>query len=630
MFSQAFAMKKFYLVVFLIFFVCCSLRASHIVGGEFKMAALEKDYQYQLSLNLYFDKFNGAPSARDKSIVAYVFDIRSNQKKGEFVLPEQHSEPVKYVNESCTIERLSTLLITYSATIALDPKVYNDPEGYYVVWERCCRNATTVNIKNPGHSGMTFYMEFPAVVANGKPFLNSSPQFRIPFGEYACLGQPFEFEFGATDPDGDMLRYSLVDPLKGNGVPGLEGGKGKILPRPYKTVDWQTGYSAAASIAGNPSLSVNSATGKLSLTPSMPGLHVFSVLCEEFRKGVKIGEVRRDFQLLVRDCPSYLSPSVKLYRNDIKAFYQEGDTLLLSGNAAQCFDLKITDPSVKDIIKIQTIPVNFQTKRTMALSAEVATKGLKDTLSVSLCGPPCEESDDKVYIVDVVVSDNSCPFPLKDRLRVYYKLIPEANQKPVISLQPAQQYYEVTMGEELQFNVHGFDPDGDEVSLNATGQGFDMGALAMNFRSVSNKTAVSSTFSWRPDCQALQTEQNDGLFTIQFVAKDNRCYASRQDTTTVQIQVKDRPDESLNYKPANVFTPNGDGLNDTYTLPDLPIDNCTGKFEYIEIFNRWGQLMFKSDYRDFAWDGLTAPNGTYFYYIHYTTRSFKGTITLLR
>jgi gliding motility-associated-like protein len=623
-------MKKFYLLVFLIFLVFASVRASHIVGGEFKLTALQKEYNYQLSLNLYFDKFNGAPSARDKSIVAYVFDKRNNQKKGEFVLPEAHSEPVKYTNESCTIERLSTLLITYSATIDLDPKIYNDPEGYYVVWERCCRNATTVNILSPGHSGMTFYMEFPAVVANNTFFRNSSPQFNIPFGEYACLGQPFEFEFGATDPDGDELRYSIVDPLKGNGQPGREGGKDKILPRPYKTVDWQAGYNASSSIAGDPCLRVDAGTGKLSLTPNVLGLHVFSVLCEEFRAGVKIGEVRRDFQLLVRDCPPYDAPSVQLYLNDTKTFYREGDTLLLSGDAAQCFDLKITDPSVQDVIKIQTIPVNFSTRRSMALTSEIATTGLQDTLTVRLCGPPCEENEDKVYIVDVVVSDNSCPFPLTDRLRVYYKLVPEANKAPAISLQPAMQYYEISVGEELHFNVHGFDPDGDQVSLSSTGKGFDMAALGMQFNTATGAGNVSSLFRWSPDCNALTATDTEGLFTLQFTAKDNRCYAMLQDTIQVHVRVRDRVDESIDYKPANVFTPNGDGINDTYILPDLPIDNCAGRFEYIEIFNRWGQLMFKADHRDFAWDGLQAPNGTYFYYIHYTSRSFKGTLTIMR
>ncbi len=63
----------------------------------------------------------------------------------------------------------------------------------------------------------------------------------------------------------------------------------------------------------------------------------------------------------------------------------------------------------------------------------------------------------------------------------------------------------------------------------------------------------------------------------------------------------------------NAFTPNEDGVNDTFFV--YPNDYVT---EYsIFIFNRWGELIFHSDDQDFQWDGTLngqlMPTGTYAY-----------------
>ncbi|NVO08324.1 MAG: gliding motility-associated C-terminal domain-containing protein [Bacteroidales bacterium] len=77
----------------------------------------------------------------------------------------------------------------------------------------------------------------------------------------------------------------------------------------------------------------------------------------------------------------------------------------------------------------------------------------------------------------------------------------------------------------------------------------------------------------------------------------------------------------------NVFSPNGDGNNDTwkvpkeYLFPDLEI----------EIFNRWGALVWsaKGDKAAKGWDGRTnggneLPIGTYYYVIKYNIQTSSG------
>lgn len=63
----------------------------------------------------------------------------------------------------------------------------------------------------------------------------------------------------------------------------------------------------------------------------------------------------------------------------------------------------------------------------------------------------------------------------------------------------------------------------------------------------------------------------------------------------------------------NVFTPNGDGINDQFYI------QSSGFTEYhIQIFNRWGIKLFESTSPEIKWDGRTTaglkvPDGTYYF-----------------
>jgi gliding motility-associated-like protein len=66
---------------------------------------------------------------------------------------------------------------------------------------------------------------------------------------------------------------------------------------------------------------------------------------------------------------------------------------------------------------------------------------------------------------------------------------------------------------------------------------------------------------------------------------------------------------------ANAFTPNGDGVNDTWDIQNITqYPNCT-----VEVFNRYGQKLFYSTGYPIAWtgtkNGANLPEGTYYYII---------------
>lgn len=87
----------------------------------------------------------------------------------------------------------------------------------------------------------------------------------------------------------------------------------------------------------------------------------------------------------------------------------------------------------------------------------------------------------------------------------------------------------------------------------------------------------------------------------------------------------------------NLFTPNGDGKNDTFEIV------AKGLSQYsIKIYNRWGNLVFESTQLNDQWNGdingSAASEGTYYYVIEatkyngepYDVKGLKGTLTLMR
>ncbi len=88
----------------------------------------------------------------------------------------------------------------------------------------------------------------------------------------------------------------------------------------------------------------------------------------------------------------------------------------------------------------------------------------------------------------------------------------------------------------------------------------------------------------------------------------------------------------------NAFTPNNDGLNDRFKILGLPVENIT-RFQ-IQIFDRWGQVIYESNSIDEGWDGTfkgkPCPPEVYNWIIYYETNSTKdkisnkGKVTLIR
>lgn len=139
-------------------------------------------------------------------------------------------------------------------------------------------------------------------------------------------------------------------------------------------------------------------------------------------------------------------------------------------------------------------------------------------------------------------------------------------------------------------------PQGTTITFNGN---TNSGALSLTWTSPTGGV-VSNPNILRPTYVADQ----DGVFVLTATG-DGNCTAS--DTISVKIL---RP-----ITIPNAFSPNGDGVNDTWGIPNLAdYPNAV-----VEVFNRYGQPVYRSFGYTKAWDGTLngkeLPVGTYYYII---------------
>jgi large repetitive protein len=90
--------------------------------------------------------------------------------------------------------------------------------------------------------------------------------------------------------------------------------------------------------------------------------------------------------------------------------------------------------------------------------------------------------------------------------------------------------------------------------------------------------------------------------------------------------------EDFNIGIPNLFSPNGDGINDVwriFNLENYPIS--------VQIFSRWGNKVwentnYQNDWNGTSQDGNELTDGTYFYVIEITgtDKVLKGDVNILR
>ncbi|TDB66980.1 T9SS type B sorting domain-containing protein [Arundinibacter roseus] len=509
------------LLVLSFFLLFIKVQASHIVGGElvFKKLTGNNLATHQLGLNLYFDQINGIPAAEDNSVTLFIFRKADNRRVGSVQVPKVGRKNISYANPLCGNSGLRTLLITYSVDVALKPEDFSDPEGYYIVWDRCCRNNVIDNIRTPGDVGSLFQVFFPPLIKNAAVFDNSAPEFTEIKGDYACLNADFYIDFSATDADGDSLVYQLTPPVTGF--------SNRAVPNPqalgssnYPIVSWVEGISMANVIPGSKPLRVDPVTGRVSFNASKLGLFAFAITVTEFRNGEKIGAITRDFQLKVIDCFEVLPPEIIVVESENRTRYFTNDSIQISVDDPTCFTIQVTDPNFNQLLRIKGRAVNAPTNNFSLFPTEFRTRKSRDTLSFQICLDDCfASSGNRPVKIELIVEDESCPVPLTDTLNLYIFRKAAPNEVPLVTTTSPQSLIEAFPDERILFDVLGSDSDSDSILLSAQGRGFLLSEYGINFPQKSGVGSVSQPFSWLPPCSLKVSD----TLMVDFIITDLRC-----------------------------------------------------------------------------------------------------------
>jgi gliding motility-associated-like protein len=274
------------------------LFAGHNIGGEIIYTYLGNN-QYAISLIVFKNCEPGTTGFDDPAALG-VFETVGGDLYDSFELPLVNSQveelsgdlvnPCNIVPPSLCIEKG-----TYTITLTLPPLA----GGYTIAYQRCCRANGIENLAFD-QQGMTLVATIPDVTALGGN--NSSARFTELPPVTLCRNSEFYFDHSATDPDGDELTYSFCNPYSGASAdfPAPSPPDGP----PYNSISWAGGFNANDPITGATNFTIDPVTGYLTGTPSVLGNYVVGVCVSEYRNGVLINTVRRDFQYRVIECES--------------------------------------------------------------------------------------------------------------------------------------------------------------------------------------------------------------------------------------------------------------------------------------------------------------------------------------
>ena len=524
-------MKK---IIIILFFITSTTQATHIIGGDISVAWISGN-TYEITLQIFRDCSSPLNAGFDDPIYnAAIYEDVTNNFVQSVGLPLTNTFINDLGDECYTPQGLCVETGIYKTQVTIPSP---NPNGYYVVWERCCRNASISNILVPTNTGMAFLSYFPDADSNFNAYNNSTPSFgTYPTDGYFCLGKINEIDFNVTEIDGDSLYYSFSEPLAGfsdniNALPNPS-------PQPYPAVNWFSGggYDATNPLGQAPaSISIDNFTGILNAIPYSQGIFVFGITVEEFRNGIKIGEIRRELQFEVLTCDDNEFPTIasedSLDLLNHPEYFYNGDTVefthFVYPESNFCIDISAFDADIND--------------------------GVKDSVWLTA----------DVSLFNQMVTD------------------------PI-----------------------GFEADSSEEQ-------------------------IITEFCWFPTCDDLENFNSSLPYSIVFTANDNACRGKNYSFLKLIFEFQEEP---LDFnKLPNVFSPNGDNKNDAFSL-QANINECFDEFFEINIYNRWGKLVYNSNDILFEWNGTinnvgnTLPEGIYYYSIQLNKINIpkKGFVHLFR
>ena len=544
--------------------------ASHIIGGEIYYDSLGNN-QYKITIEIYRDC--NSSTAFDNPLNYTIFQadgsiylVRYISPYSQNVLPIVYDDPCVTVPNDICVERA-----IYIDTVTLPMSV----QGYYISYQRCCWTGAIDNIVDPAGNGITLTTFIPGsslvnVHNQGARFINYPPLV-------LCSQNTLNFDHAAFDPDGDSLSYELMAPLLGgsltNVVPDPED------PAPYNPVSWNPSFSETVPFGAGSNITIDPATGYMTFTPNMIGSFVAGVAVKEWRNGVLINTKIRTFGYRVVGCQVEVPIEVDV----------TGPTQLIEDCGFAGFIVKRTDLTSNLVVQINL--------------SGTATNGDDYPFIDSVLVIPAGVASDTIGISAILDG------------------LPEGTETVffnVILPNPCDGSFDTTS---ISLNIIDYTPMSITAvdSLNVCA---DFGQGTNIWCNVQNGISPYS-YVWGPG----NFPNNDTVYvqpeTLQPNLNNFQVYVMDQCAKTITSPVIRVYNQCPLVVP-NVLTLNNDGTNDLLTIKNWEDYEQVS----IQIFNRWGNLIYENENYQNDWNGLDKSGkdldeGVFFYMVTPKSKKYE-------
>lgn len=517
--------------------------ASHIVGAQLYYECVNSStYTYKITLKLYRDCLNGQ-AGFDDPITMFIFNgIGGALNQTVDIAKPPFTPQIQPTNWGPCVAVPPSICVEegiYETLINLPPLV----GGYDLAWARCCRNYAITNLFDPQVEGVTFLAHIPdpsLATCNSMPIFNNVPPL------FLCNNLTFNFDYSATDADGDSLVYQLTNPYTGTNFAGLGagnpnmGGNQPVVnplnnpmgPPPYNNVVYGAAYNFINPFGAGSIISLDPQTGYFSVTPTVTGIFVFAVSVFEYRNGVLLSENKQDVQIHVLTCLPQNTPPILTH--DLTQVNHNGDTIIVNAMQPFCYDITASVPNLIGALTVNAYSVITNTGGTVSLSGTNPKNG-------TICWtPPCAYVGQTVAVIIDAYDTGNCPGFGHAHDTVWIKIVLPPNLAPTLT----PNYAGLTVqGNTIITNVNtnfcytfvAQDIEGDSLTITATSPVFS-GANPPVI-TLTGYNPLTGTICWTPDCSYAGQ-----LIPITFTATDHSiCNVTHTVSNTTNILIQAPP-----------------------------------------------------------------------------------------
>lgn len=233
-----------------------------------------------------------------------------------------------------------------------------------------------------------------------------------------------------------------------------------------------------------------------------------------------------------------------------------------------------------------------------------------------------------LYSISLVVEEFRAGLKIAEhRKDVVYKVIPCTLRNPpqLQWINTEVQYWEAQQQTCLDFEASELDSI-DQLAITLKNLHPIFANAAVQYSTDTSQRPATIRICITPSCvPSLDSFLN---FTIE--VNDQSCPTPLRDSITLSLPLKGLIEVDYFENIPNAVTPNNDGLNDFFFLPNAStLKSCYEVFD-LKIFNRWGESVYRTADIQFQWNSEALPAGVYFYALRLGSQERIGFVQVMK